>query len=106
MTDPAQTMTDPAQTEAHMTHMTTMTKHLPQHQWHQNHHHANDCWQQIQPAVYMVDSRFIKCSIFYQMKKRQVQPQANVKSSQPMSKEKQPVLCVSFVSVTLQNSMY
>jgi len=54
----------------------------------------------------MVDSRFIKCFMFYQMKKRAVQPQENVKSSQQMSKEKQPVLRVSDVSVTLQNSVY
>lgn len=85
--------------------MTTMTRHLPHHQWHQNHCHANDSWQQIQPAVYMVDSRFIKCFMFYQKKKRGVQSQENVKSSQPMSREKQPVLCVSVVWVILQNLM-
>lgn len=34
--------------------MTTMASHLPQHKWHQHHCHANDSWQQIQPAVYMI----------------------------------------------------
>ena len=67
--------------------MTTMTRLLPQHQWHEHHCRTNDSWQQIQPAVYMVDSRFIKCFMFYQMKKWGVQPQENVKYSQPMSKK-------------------
>jgi len=49
--------------------MTTMTRHLPQHRWHQQHCHTNDSWQQIQSAVYMVGSTFIKCFMFYQMKR-------------------------------------